>query len=206
MLCTKSILASYFRGFKGAIEYGEQAASHGKSVQYTFGRITYLYGLAFAHFELYRDCRKRKHLRKGRRYKRLLEKLVSDGCRDATPILAFVDAVEVSLKVLIDHYTVLDTFNDAIALNAAHGNHRLEGLLNELAGFDLVRRGHHVRARLYFDAALEIYKNKWCSEAKYQWLMEQSAQYSEEEWSPTMSQVGSVILCGNSSGQHPAPL
>lgn len=199
-LSLKFALACYFRYFKEAIKLNEEAERTGKAVRLSYGRLSLLYGLAFAHLELYRESGKRRHLTKARKSRKSLEKLASEGSPDAVTLLIFISAVEMmALKTKFGTTTreIMDATDSAISQLAKRGNYRLEGMLNEHAGFDFARSGHLAEARVYFDQALEVYQNKWCSSAKHQWLLEQSARYStrmHEVNAPNM-QIGSVIVC-----------
>lgn len=161
--------------------------------------------MSYSNFELYRVSKRRKQWRKACRSKTELEKLVKEGCSDAEPFLAFVCAVEASLKRNIDNEKLSTAFDEALSLANSKENYRLEGLLSEQAGFDFARRGGLPRARSYFQRALDVYCNSWCSNAKYDWLVEQTVEYSPEaEVESTMapSQVGQVIMCNSSSDEE----
>lgn len=195
-LTLKSSLACYFGYFKEATEFCEEAERIGKQVVlFSFGRLSWLYGLSFAHFELYRDSGKRRHLGKARKYKKLLAKLASDGSSDAETLLMFISVVEMTLKKKVDKQQMLDAMESAVSHISAQRNHCLEGLLIEKVGFDFARRGHQSEAGSCFDRALDIYQNKWCSNAKYQWLLQHRASFrhAREDSLLNPSQIGNVI-------------
>lgn len=194
----KSTLACYFRYFQKAIEMCEEYEGIGKVVQFSYGRMSWAHVLSFAHFEQYRATRKRKHLRKARRYKSLLVKLASEGSPDAATLVVFVSAVEMTLRKNIDKQQLVNVFETAASHLTEKGNYRLLGLLNEQAGFDFARRGHLKEARVHYDQALEIYQNQWCSNAKYEWLLEHTAKYTAPAQEPLSQginmQIGNVIV------------
>lgn len=206
MLSYKCILACYFGYFKEATEFCIQAENVKNAVQISYGQMSKTFAVSFSHFEHYRVTGNRKYLRKGRQSRKKLEEISIQGSPDAETILAFVCAVEMSLKRSLGKKNVLDIYNNAISFVVESGNHRLEGLLNEHAGFDLVRRGHLPEARSYFKRAIEVYEHTWHSNAKFEWLTEKSAAYSEEpaETASPASQVGSFIVCSADSSQLPA--
>lgn len=204
MLSFKSFLACWFGYFKEATEFCEQADKIENTTKITYGQLPRALAVSFCNFEHYRVTGIRKYLRKGRQSRKYLEKVARQGSPDAKTTLVFVCAVEMSLKQSIGKQQVLNNYNNAISIFAKERNHRMEGRLNEHAGFDLVRRGHISEARSYFKRALEVYKYQWHANAKYEWLLEQSVMYIEgpqESLSPA-SQIGSYIVCDTNSKQE----
>jgi len=63
-------------------------------------------------------------------------------------------------------------YDDAITAMAESKLTHLEALANERAGFLHVERGTLASARRYFLIALHLYKHKWGSTAKFEWLRE----------------------------------
>ena len=126
--------------------------------------------------------------------------MLSRGCLDVSSWYAFLCTIEVSLKNSTGLDKLLDTYSQALAVFEEYGPCQIEGLMNEQAGFDLARRGHVSEANTYFKRALHIHKHQWCSDAKYQWLLEEMAQYStidEKEEGTITPQIGNTIVCSN---------
>lgn len=198
-LSLKCYTAGYFRCFKESTDFSDKLDANGRSMGLSYGRISLLYRLSFAHFELYRASGKRRHLGKARRYRKHLAKLASDGSSDAAMYLLFASAVELTSKKKVGKQQLLDSFENAISKVAEKGNYLLEGTLNEQAAFDLARRGHLSEAHRFFARALVVFRDLWCSNAKYQWLLEKTVIFTEKNkkpWSPA-AQIGNVIVCNN---------
>lgn len=130
--------------------------------------------------------------------------MVSEGSPDAVPFYAFVSTMEVSVqKKAVNINELMNVYNRALSVIAATGACHMEGLMNEQAGFDLAQRGHVSEANVYFERALDIYKNRWGSNAKYEWLlMMQAAQFDStslfsmgKESDAITPQIGNTIVC-----------
>lgn len=141
----KCTTAGFFRCFKEAIALYEEI--DGETMDPTYGRLPLLQCASYSHFELYRVSGKRGHLAKARRYKKLLEKLASNGSSDAATFSVYVSAVELTAKKKVDKEQLLKSVENAISKVVKKGNYVVEGMLNEHAGFDFARRGHLAEAR-----------------------------------------------------------
>lgn len=165
-MIVKSMLAVFFRYFEDASDYCDMMETFGKAAKMSHGQVPSLFCAAFANYELYRKSKKRKHLRKARKHKNLLEDMLSTGCQDARGWHAFLVAVDLSLKKSVCIHELLDTYIKTTALLEKGGPAHVEGVMNEQAGFDLARRGYESKAHPFFERALAVYKYKWCSNAK----------------------------------------
>jgi hypothetical protein len=69
----------------------------------------------------------------------------------------------------------------------------LEGLANERLAFYLARHDRQDEAREHFQRAMTLYRDKWGSLAKYEWLHIQSRVVMRLEEERHQSRVGEII-------------
>jgi hypothetical protein len=92
------------------------------------------------------------------------------------------------------HEACLAAYNKAIAEMKRVKWVHMEALANERAGFYLACPciGDFVKAEHYFNTVMDLYKNKWGSIAKYEWLREKCGQTLKREGLPS-----NIILEGD---------
>lgn len=196
----KCVLAAFFRYFTHADNFRIMAESFGDIAMSSYGRIPFIFCASFTNYELYRRAGKRKHLRKARYYKKALRDMVSEGSPDAVPFYAFASTMEVSVKNAVNFDELMNVYNRALSVIVETGSCHIEGLMSEQAGFDLAQRGYVSEANVYFERALDIYKTRWGSNAKYEWLLMQAAQFDatslmDKESDVITPQIGITIVC-----------
>lgn len=175
----KAKLAVDFGNFSTAISIFERCKFHGAdALHFSHVGILLYFDQARAHYGLFELSGRGRHLRNARKYKNMLHRMDANDCPNASPLLAFLVAQELSLlnkkSLTIDS---LRTSFDKGLNYLSHGSNfkNLEGLLNERAGFTFAKRKCWRLARLYFDQALHIYKYEWGAIAKYNELKHTSA-------------------------------
>jgi histidine kinase len=168
VLLWKSKLAVEFGGGK---KYGMDTA------RWSFGGPSYLFLQARAHFGIFESSGRSGNLGKARRYMRLLQKMVDNGCPDAAPLCAFLVAQEATLRKrrAIDESVLRTAYQRGIDHFVKSKSCDLEGMLSERAGFDFAERGLNAEAERYFSRALFLFKNEWGATAKHNQLRHDSA-------------------------------
>lgn len=174
----KAEIASYFdQFFVAASMYEKIEALEEQTVQMTFFAPFYNWNVARVHFNIAALSKKRWHTRKGRKYRKLLERMQSSGCPNSGALLAFLDAEKNAQDKHITNETALhEIYNRGIDYLAKSKLLPFEGILNEKAGFEFARRGWYVGADQYFQRALQIYGYEWGATAKYNRLVEKREQ------------------------------
>jgi hypothetical protein len=177
-LLWKAKLAVDFGDFGAATSIFESCKSFGADVlQFSHIAPTFYWDQARARYGLFEQTGQRLHLSKARTYKRILKRMAGNGCPNASPLLAFLEAQEASLKKPSSDIIEIRAAYDAGITKLSEGMNfkNLEGLLNERAGFDFAKRGRFTAAGVYFSRALHIYKHEWGTAAKYNHLKQKSA-------------------------------
>lgn len=166
--------AVFFNRYDFAVSMYEEIESIGGDC-ITFGAPSVCWLAALANTEVFLTSGKRRYLRRSHKYKKRLTRMHSNGCPNVAPYLVFLEVELASRRPSIDEAKLRTMYDKGIARMAESNLVHLEGMLNELAGFDFVNRGRHTDAQRYFRQGLNIYKNKWGAIAKYLWLRERSA-------------------------------
>mmetsp|Transcript_2209 Transcript_2209/g.3485 ORF Transcript_2209/g.3485 Transcript_2209/m.3485 type:complete len:1071 (+) Transcript_2209:110-3322(+) len=166
------------------------------TVRTAFGAPMYYFYEARLHYGLFDISGKRTHHRQARKYLKLLRRMHTAGCPNASPRLVFLEALEAAA-------VARKRADGTVALSAAYGRgidslaeskyFHLEGLLNERAGFDFARRGLRRAAERYFRRALHLYEHEWGATAKFNQLQEKSAEALE---------VGATPIDVRHNGKH----
>ena len=142
---------------------------------------------------------KRQHLRKARKFKKLMGKITTLGYPTAAAFFAFLGAMELALKKSTSD-AQLESSYDAAIMALSDASKQYEGLANEHAGFAFARRSCRSKAESYFARAMQIYKDEWGSYAKYEQL--QTKSFSALARLPGKTNcapfVGETILCDGS--------
>jgi len=173
----KAEIACFFDRYSDAAVMFEKIEAAEETIQLSYASLSYCWNAARTHYSLFEHSRKRYHLRKGRRYRRLLQRMVGAECPNAVPLLAFLVVQESMLRRGdMTDAALRDVYDRGIVCLADAKLVHLEGVLNEKAGFAFARRGLRVEAERYFHRALHIYRNDWGAIAKYNWLQEMSRQ------------------------------
>lgn len=196
-LLVKAELATYLKEFVLAESLFKQVEAIKDGVQsFYFASFFYL-NAARTHFELYKQTAKRKHLWKGRSLRKSLERKESNGCPNAGPLIAFLDAEKLAKKAT-DEGSLRLIYDRGIDCLVEHRFVSFEGMLNEKAGFDFARRGWYAGAEAYFERALHIYGYEWGATAKYNRLVDTSrrAMVGKVEV-PVASPYGTCITVGS---------
>jgi tetratricopeptide (TPR) repeat protein len=123
-----------------------------------------------------RERMQKHYLRKARRYKRHIEKLKIGSRPNILPLIAILEAEDLSHQKRIDPELLAWHFDKAIAVNATVGFVHMEALANEHAGFAFGHRGDWQRAEVFFERAISLHANELGAKNKAAWLRDKSEQ------------------------------
>lgn len=181
--------AAYFSQYELAASLYEEAESFGgDALHLSHGAPHYYLLAARAYCELAHRTARRRHLRKGRKFTKMLQRMDTTGVPGITPYLAFLRAEAFSRRKSRAEAEVRAAYNQGIACLKEHNQCHFEGMLNERAGFDFVKRGRRTDAEQYFQRAMHLYRSEWGAIAKYDWLRRRST-------------VALTLMCRNQSAQ-----
>jgi predicted ATPase len=125
-----------------------------------------------ASFSLFKENRKRKHLRFAKKNQNTLRQAQMRGCPNAPVFLNLLIAEALSVKKSAKPQLVTAAYDFAIEAMASEKYPQFEALANERAGFYQIQCKNRIAADNYFKQALNLYKYEWGSFAKHDWLTE----------------------------------
>lgn len=177
-LLWKAKLAVEFGQFSLAASIFERCESYNNAgIAVAWSASATYFEQALLQYGMFELSGRRRHLRKGRNYKQLLQRIHHAGCPNASPFLAFLIAHESALGMKeMKESTLRTTFENGIRFLAETKDLYLEALLSERAGFIFASRGLRIDAEHHFDRALYIYQHEWGATAKFNQLQQTSAQ------------------------------
>lgn len=164
----------------------------GPSLRYHFDYYLWQFYGALTYYQRYRDHGQRKHLRKARAAKKILEKFAD--CPNSAPLLTLLVAEDASLKRHRKIDTLEEPYVAAIGAMKAAGMVHMEGLVNERLGAELLSFGDPDAGKRYLMRAIALYADEWGATAKADWLEAQCGELVEDgEQAAAIAVTGSVI-------------
>lgn len=170
----------------------------GPAVRNHFNFMIWQFMGALVYSDRYLSTSQRKYLQGARKYTRALQALRKVGCPNLAPFLKFLSAEKLAIERVAaekNKAAVVTAYSFAIREMRMQGWVHLEGLANERCGFFLANGGYMSEAESCFDRALELYKCKWESEAKYEWLKDKAAEILGK--TSAVSRNADISLVGN---------
>jgi hypothetical protein len=191
-------LAYYFGFYSDAHACLGELVAVGKANRFHFNFLFLQFFGGLTHLELYRTTGKRIHRAAARRHINVLKRIESQGCPNTSSLLCLLAAEEVACTSNSRHRShgkvdAVVLYQRAIDTMANVEWVHLEGLANERLAFYLARHDRQDEAREHFRRAMILYRDKWGSLAKYEWLHSQSRVFMGLEEESHQSRVGDII-------------
>jgi hypothetical protein len=167
----KAELAEKFEYFEVAEPLYVWIEKNGRSIHLSHGLLP-LWGCAgHVYYRLFLKFQKRKYLCKTRMYRRRLQKVLNGGCMNAASSVAFLDALDVSVRGAAKSSEVLEVFDRSLDIISGFHHVKMKATFHEEAGYACMRHDLKSEAENHFQNALQIHESLG-ARAKYQWLVE----------------------------------
>jgi len=159
--------------FAGLSDVGMQAYSN------SFGVLMLYFYASLVHYQQYRTSGKSRNLKMARKWQNVLERIQSRGCPNAVANVAILRAENISVRMTESVDMVLATYGHAISVIALEKRPHLEAIANERAANFLVHQGMMPEAKLFFDRAIQLYRDDWGSPTMSDFVEEKCAKFMQ---------------------------
>ena len=172
-LTYKAQLSCFFGFWEKSVSIFQHMMKFCEGFYFGYGVMPCSFFGGIASYSLYKQSKKRKHLKFARKNQNTLQRAQNRGCPNALAFLTLLRAEALAVKHSIRISVVTAAYDFAIETMASEKLPHLEGLANERAAFYQVQCRNRSAAEQYFERALVIYMYDWGSIAKHDWLLEQ---------------------------------